>query len=104
MLVDSGCDYQGYVSDITRCFPSSGAFSAPQKAAYDALCDLHNQLLQYVQNTRPLRLNEVNLFLSIQLNYLSQLYHFMLERMAESLNSIVFFKKDLNEEELIRVY
>lgn len=58
VLVDAGCDLHGYVSDITRCFPISGKFSAVQRTLYDVLNDLQSQLLHYVQTVRPIRLNE----------------------------------------------
>ena len=86
-MVDAGSDLEGYVSDVTRCFPVHGTFSASHKSLYDALNHVQAQLLHYVKNTRPLRLNE--------------LYDFMLERMADSLNSIVFFRKNFSDEELI---
>lgn len=36
-LVDAGCEYASYASDITRCFPVDGRFSAPQRAVYDVV-------------------------------------------------------------------
>ncbi len=35
LLIDAGCEYQGYASDITRTFPVNGKFSGPQKAIYE---------------------------------------------------------------------
>jgi Xaa-Pro aminopeptidase len=35
LLIDAGCEYQGYASDITRTFPVNGRFSGPQKALYE---------------------------------------------------------------------
>lgn len=35
VLIDAGCEYQYYASDITRTFPVSGKFSAEQRAVYD---------------------------------------------------------------------
>lgn len=35
VLVDAGCEYQGYAADITRTFPVNGKFSAPQKQVYE---------------------------------------------------------------------
>jgi Xaa-Pro aminopeptidase len=35
LLIDAGCEFQGYASDITRTFPVNGRFSGPQKAVYE---------------------------------------------------------------------
>ncbi|HTL76884.1 MAG TPA: aminopeptidase P N-terminal domain-containing protein [Casimicrobiaceae bacterium] len=35
LLIDAGCEYQGYASDITRTFPVNGQFSGAQKAIYE---------------------------------------------------------------------
>jgi Xaa-Pro aminopeptidase len=35
VLIDAGCEYQYYASDITRTFPASGQFSPEQKAIYE---------------------------------------------------------------------
>jgi Xaa-Pro aminopeptidase len=35
LLIDAGCELDGYASDITRTFPVSGRFSAPQQAVYE---------------------------------------------------------------------
>jgi Xaa-Pro aminopeptidase len=35
VLVDAGCELDGYASDITRTFPANGVFSGPQKALYE---------------------------------------------------------------------
>jgi Xaa-Pro aminopeptidase len=35
LLIDAGCEVDGYASDITRTFPVSGKFSGPQKAIYE---------------------------------------------------------------------
>jgi len=37
LLIDAGCEYQGYASDITRTFPVNGTFSGPQKAVYEVV-------------------------------------------------------------------
>jgi Xaa-Pro aminopeptidase len=34
VLVDAGCELDGYASDITRTFPVNGRFSAPQRRLY----------------------------------------------------------------------
>jgi len=35
LLVDAGCEMDGYASDITRTWPVGGKFSAPQRAIYE---------------------------------------------------------------------
>ena len=35
VLIDAGCELDGYASDITRTFPANGTFSGPQRALYD---------------------------------------------------------------------
>jgi len=35
LLIDAGCEYRGYASDITRTFPVNGKFTGPQKAIYE---------------------------------------------------------------------
>jgi Xaa-Pro aminopeptidase len=35
VLIDAGCELDGYASDITRTFPANGVFSGPQRALYD---------------------------------------------------------------------
>jgi Xaa-Pro aminopeptidase len=39
LLIDAGCEYQGYASDITRTFPVGGKFSGPQKAVYELVLE-----------------------------------------------------------------
>ena len=39
LLIDAGCEVDGYASDITRSFPVSGRFSGPQRDIYElVLC------------------------------------------------------------------
>jgi len=35
LLIDAGCELDGYASDITRTFPVNGRFTGAQRAAYD---------------------------------------------------------------------
>lgn len=39
VLVDAGCEYEYYASDITRTFPVSGEFSAAQRALYELVLE-----------------------------------------------------------------
>lgn len=40
LLVDAGCEYQGYASDITRTFPVNGKFTQAQRDVYDVVLDV----------------------------------------------------------------
>jgi Xaa-Pro aminopeptidase len=35
LLIDAGCELEGYAADLTRTFPVNGRFSAPQREIYD---------------------------------------------------------------------
>lgn len=37
VLIDAGCELDGYASDITRTFPANGRFTAPQRDLYDVV-------------------------------------------------------------------
>lgn len=39
LLIDAGCELDGYASDITRTFPVNGKFSGPQADIYDLVLD-----------------------------------------------------------------
>jgi Xaa-Pro aminopeptidase len=39
VLIDAGCEYQGYAADITRTFPVNGRFSAEQKRLYEIVLE-----------------------------------------------------------------
>ena len=39
LLVDAGCEYKGYASDITRTYPVSGKFSSLQKDLYNLVLE-----------------------------------------------------------------
>lgn len=45
VLVDAGCEYLGYASDITRTFPVSDTFSGPQKALYNLVLEAQQKAL-----------------------------------------------------------
>lgn len=49
VLIDAGCEYQGYAADITRTFPVSGRFSTEQRALYDLVLDAQQAAIDAVK-------------------------------------------------------
>ncbi len=49
LLIDAGCEYQGYASDITRTFPVNGRFSGPQKDVYELVLAAQAACIDAVQ-------------------------------------------------------
>jgi Xaa-Pro aminopeptidase len=45
VLVDAGCEYHHYASDITRTFPVNGKFSPAQRDVYDAVLHVQQQCI-----------------------------------------------------------
>ena len=41
VLIDAGCEYRMYASDVTRTFPVSGRYSEPQRELYDIVHAAH---------------------------------------------------------------
>lgn len=50
VLVDAGCEYGMYASDITRTFPVDAAFSRPQQAIYELVLEAQ---LEAIADARP---------------------------------------------------
>ncbi len=42
LLIDAGCELDGYASDITRSFPVNGRFSGPQRDVYELVLAAQN--------------------------------------------------------------
>jgi len=45
VLMDAGCEYHGYSSDITRTWPVSGRFSQAQRDLYEAVLSVQTELI-----------------------------------------------------------
>jgi Xaa-Pro aminopeptidase len=46
VLIDAGCEYGRYASDITRTFPASGRFTGPQRDLYEAVLEAEEVAIQ----------------------------------------------------------
>ena len=53
LLIDAGCEYGSYASDITRTFPVNGKFSGPQKAVYEVVLGAQQQCIDQVAPGQP---------------------------------------------------
>jgi Xaa-Pro aminopeptidase len=49
LLIDAGCEYQCYASDITRTFPVNGRFSPEQRAVYDIVLEANRAAIKQVR-------------------------------------------------------
>jgi Xaa-Pro aminopeptidase len=50
LLIDAGCEYQCYASDITRTFPVNGRFTPEQRAVYEVVLEAN---LAAIDKVRP---------------------------------------------------
>jgi Xaa-Pro aminopeptidase len=53
LLIDAGCAYGYYNSDITRTFPIGGKFTPEQKALYEIVLEAQKQAIEQVQAGNP---------------------------------------------------
>jgi len=49
ILIDAGCEYEGYASDITRTFPIGGKFSKPQRDLYSIVLEAQKAAIAQVK-------------------------------------------------------
>jgi len=53
LLIDAGCELDGYASDITRTFPVNGRFSGEQKAVYELVLAAQAAAMEKVRVGNP---------------------------------------------------
>ncbi len=53
VLVDAGCEWQHYASDITRTYPVNGRFTAPQQALYEVVLAAQLAAIDAMQLGQP---------------------------------------------------
>jgi len=49
ILIDAGCEYDYYASDITRTIPVSGKFSKQQKELYSMVLDVNKKIIEMIK-------------------------------------------------------
>ncbi len=47
VLIDAGCELEGYASDITRTFPVNGRFNGEQRALYEIVLEAQRQAIAH---------------------------------------------------------
>jgi len=53
VLIDAGCELDGYASDITRTYPVNGRFSGPQKTLYELVLAAQQAALHTIKPGQP---------------------------------------------------
>jgi len=53
VLVDAGCEYEHYASDVTRTFPVGKKFSEEQKRIYEVVLEAHKQACSEIKPGNP---------------------------------------------------
>lgn len=49
ILIDAGCEYEYYASDITRTIPVSGRFTEAQKEVYSLVLDVQKKIIEMIR-------------------------------------------------------
>ncbi|HEV2614420.1 MAG TPA: aminopeptidase P N-terminal domain-containing protein [Gammaproteobacteria bacterium] len=49
ILIDAGCEFENYASDITRCYPSKGKFNPQQKAVYEIVYEAQRAAIESIK-------------------------------------------------------
>ncbi len=55
VLIDAGCELEGYASDVTRTYPVGGRFEGEPRAVYDAVLDAQIAAIEVVAPGETLR-------------------------------------------------
>ncbi|KAJ7499439.1 peptidase M24 [Mycena latifolia] len=61
LLMDAGCEYNGYASDITRSFPASGTFTPAQRDLYGAVLSAQKALIALCTEASGLTMHQIHL-------------------------------------------
>ncbi|XP_076319336.1 xaa-Pro aminopeptidase 3-like [Tachypleus tridentatus] len=86
VLMDAGCEYHGYASDLTRTWPISGKFTCPQRDLYEAVLIIQKELIE----------------LCCEMSNLDQLFHTMCQLMGTKLQELGLVSGKLGKIELAK--
>ncbi|KAI5116860.1 hypothetical protein M0805_009170 [Coniferiporia weirii] len=60
VLIDAGCEYNGYASDITRTYPANGVFTPAQRDLYSAVLAAQKACVALCTESAQVSLNELH--------------------------------------------
>lgn len=60
VVLDAGCEYGGYASDITRTFPVSGTFTSPQRDLYEAVLRVQKECVGLCSEDAGMSLDDLH--------------------------------------------
>ncbi|KAJ9577543.1 hypothetical protein L9F63_005916 [Diploptera punctata] len=86
VLMDAGCEYHGYSSDITRTWPVNGKFTQPQRDLYEVVLSVQSQLIEECTNMPTL----------------DNLFHMMCSLLGRHLQELGILSSRSTEEEVAR--
>lgn len=84
VLMDAGCEYHGYSSDITRTWPINGKFTSEQRILYEIVLDTQKKLLRKVQDMPTL----------------DEMFHHMCSLLGKSLQEVGLIPKTITGDKL----
>ncbi|XP_048473294.1 xaa-Pro aminopeptidase 3 [Rhincodon typus] len=87
VLLDGGCEYSGYVSDVTRVWPINGRFTGPQAELYQAVLDVQKSCLSLC--TPGISLENI--------------YTFMLTMLVQKLKDMGILQENSNQHDAYKV-
>lgn len=89
VLMDAGCEYGGYSSDITRTWPINGKFSDPQLILYEIVLQVQKELILTLQHEGG--------------KTLDQLFDTMCIKLGKNLREIGLIPRGLSDLEIAKV-
>ncbi|XP_033632263.1 xaa-Pro aminopeptidase 3-like [Asterias rubens] len=87
VLMDAGCEFHGYASDITRTWPINGHFTQPQAEVYQAILDIQKQCIEMCKVGRTL----------------DQVYYYMLVGLGRRLQQMGIVQSGHEEWQLCKI-
>ncbi|XP_008545124.1 xaa-Pro aminopeptidase 3 [Microplitis demolitor] len=85
VLMDAGCEYHGYSSDITRTWPVNGTFNPQQKILYEVVLEVQKSLINKLK----------------ELPTLDELFYDMCDLLGKRLQEIGLIPKNISDDKLV---